>query len=87
MESTEATVDVYAHLRATERMCTRACVSVNTFVRLSAFACTTCKYTRRAYVGTHCVTCVSVHRTLHPYKSRVGMFCAVSIPSIIIIYE
>lgn len=74
IESTdkEATDGVYAHLRAIERvhdrMCTRAYVCVNTFVRLSPFACPMCKYTRRAYVGTHCVTCISVHRRLHPYK-------------------
>lgn len=63
MEPTEATVDVYARLRATEytqdRMCTRACVCVNTFVRLSPFACPTCKYTRRSLRRHTRVTCVS----------------------------
>lgn len=86
MESTEATVGcLRAFTRKHDRICTRACVCVNTFVRLSPFACPTCKYTRRAHVGTHRVTCVSVYRGLHPRKLHVGMFRAVTVLPIIII--
>lgn len=86
MESTEAAVGcLRAFTRKHDRICTRACVCVNTFVRLSPFACPTCKYTHRAHVGTHRVMCVSVHRRLHPRKLHVGMFRAVSVLPIIII--
>lgn len=63
-----------------DRICTRACVCVNTFVRLSPFACPTCKYTRRAHVGTH-----RVSRGLHPHELHAGMFYAVSVVLPIII--
>jgi len=56
MKLAETTVGVYAHLRATEHVPNiheRMYVCVNTFVRLSPFACPTCKYTRRAHVDTH----------------------------------
>lgn len=83
MESTEATVDVYAHLHATERvhdrMCTRACVCVNTFVGLSPFACpTSCKYMYVELTSVHmrdaCKRVLWLHRRPHPYKLHVGMF-------------
>jgi len=78
---------MFTRNRVHDRMCTRACVCVNTFVRLSPFACPTCKYTRRhtrmTRVSTHpgctegCIrtSCRNVPRCQYPSNNNYASSC------------